>query len=1373
MGIGAYVSGLLQRQLPAVAAGQTFWRDGFDGVLLFVDIAESSALTERYAAAGPHGAEHLNALLDRYFGTVFDIVLAHGGDVAHVEGDAVLAVWRSDADGAAAAHRAAAAALALRDASAGRSSARDDTALRHRVALAAGPIAVAGLVEGARRGFLVVTGAPMHDLAALVHAGAPGEVMLGASIAEQLAGAAEIDWPAPAHGRLIALHTAPSPGVPAAAAAGVDGRLQRFLPPIVVERAAAVEAGWLAEFRMLSAVYVNLRGLDPGAGQAAVRIQRALGAIGAAIAPLTAGVSELVVGDKGVVAIIAIGLPGEAREHNAGRALEAARRVRLALADEGFVAAIGVASGPAFCGDVGSTVRRHYLVTGALMHRGARLMQAAGDDRILVDDATLQAVAGVGRFRFAPSAGVAVKGLREPLRAHRLEAPDAGDTRVRGWRSLHGRAQEVDAFERALDALAAGAGGVISIEAESGGGKSRLLDRLRGAAQARGAMVYSAVASPFEALEAYAGWRGLLRQLLARAGDAPRPAPALLRARLIDALTGDPAEAKAALVEDILPLQFGDPGLAGQIAGQARLAGLEELLAALLHRAAADQPIVVMIDDLQWLDDPSAQLASALARRALPVLWVVASRPPDGAASQQARRLLESAQARWALAPLAREAIDAIVCDLLRVQDIPLRLGDFIHGRCEGLPFHAEQLTLALAERGIVAVDDGRCRISTADLDIGVVPQNLRELIVGRLDRLDAAQQVTAKVASLIGLGVTADAVRALHPFPAEHARIEAMLAELAAASILVPAGDTAGPETYAFSHAMIREATYDLLTLAQRRPLHRQRAEFLERRHRDDLEPHLAELAEHWERAAEPRAAIGYRRQAASQALRRSANHDALAHIAHLRRVAADAGITLPGADEAELACMQGDACHELSRFEEAHAWYRRCAELSGIRVPGSRAALAAGIAAESGRQLAHRLGLMGRARDAAAQARDRLAAHIYTRLAEHAYFHGDAAGLLHSTLTALNRAERAAAVAEMVEGFGGLAIGFGTAGLHRLARFYRRRAVARAEQGGSLHDLGFAHLLSAVYSFHAGDWAAMDVHCDSGAALYARLGDRFRYQSCCVIRAYGDLLRGDYTQAERALRAFGEDAEQVDNVPVRAWVLAGRALVDMLLGRPPAEALRRVALARDDRLLHDAERLLCDGIEAAAQLQAGQPGQALRAAATALQNMRQSAPTMGIALFSVTAVADVYVTTAERAAAAGDADAAARLDAARAGCHAATAYARKIDICRPRERLLRGRVAFLSGRPRAAAAQFRKGIAEAVGHAMPLDEALCRLALAEIPGAAAEQQEQRRLGRAIVDRLGADPWLAWPAPAATVPRSNPLDAREHSATLSPDTRP
>jgi len=215
---------------------------------------------------------------------------------------------------------------------------------------------------------------------------------------------------------------------------------------------------------------------------------------------------------------------------------------------------------------------------------------------------------------------------------------------------------------------------------------------------------------------------------------------------------------------------------------------------------------------------------------------------------------------------------------------------------------------------------------------------------------------------------------------------------------------------------------------------------------------------------------------------------------------------------------------------------------------------------------------------------------------------------------------------------------------------------------------------------------------------------------------------------------------AEAVDNAPVRAWVLAGMGILDMLRGLPPRRTLEHMKAAADEAL-HPAERLLCDGLEAAARLRAGEFEQAGHAATRALDSMRESVCTMGIAFFSVCAVAEVHLALAEQAMLQG-APHEALTTQAREACRRVWQYAAKTRICRPRAHLLTGRLALLGHRNRRAAAQFRLALVEAERLAMPLERGICYLWLAKIPGETPVRECHAARGAAVLQQLGADPW-------------------------------
>src|SRR5262249_53524826 len=264
----------------------------------------------------------------------------------------------------------------------------------------------------------------------------------------------------------------------------------------------------------------------------------------------------------------------------------------------------------------------------------------------------------------------------------------------------------------------------------------------------------------------------------------------------------------------------------------------------------------------------------------------------------------------------------------------------------------------------------------------------------------------------------------------------------------------------YAFRHTLIQGVTYDLLTYAQRRPLHQRIARYLEETYGDALEPHYAALGDHWERAEVPDAAIFYRISAADIAVQRYANDDALFHLDRAERIAVSFNVELSPYDLLRCTRIRADACQELTRFEEANAHFRRVAELRRITIPTTRAEQMVGVVKEVAEQTLRRAGIIRTQSSGVQREEDCLAAHIYMRVAEYDYFTNDTMGVAHASLASLNRAERARALPEVVNACGGLAVGLTAIGLLRLARFYRDRSIGLASTAGSSSARGFAEL-------------------------------------------------------------------------------------------------------------------------------------------------------------------------------------------------------------------------------------------------------------------------------------------------------------------------
>ena len=1336
-----FTSQLLREELARAQDGEGSRFRDIDGIVLFVDIVDSTSMTDAIAATGPDGAERLGGLLNDYFRHVINLVSAHGGDVVSIDGDAVIALWRADGSTSAHARSAARAAIALRDIDL-YWPLQPPAPLRHRLALAAGKFNSVVLSGAGGRCFHVLAGEPLRTIGAILHRGEPGEVIIDDGTAQMLGDAAALK---PIHAPVTATHraarldflvgAASEDLLPVRAATPtLWSAPESFLPRVVVVRSQSGLGAWMMEFRVLTLVYARLGASDVADAAAGARLHRMFEVVTQATEALDVEIFRVVADEKGVIALIACGLPPFSSESNAAYAVGIAERIREDASKLGVSLSLGVTTGRVFCGLIGDTARREYVLNGPVMNYGARLMQAADDD-VLYDAETVRAASG--RFAFSAAEEILVKGRGRPLAVHRLSQAFAAPTPFpAGQKALVGRDAE---YAELTERLGSGDGGLVVLEGEPGAGKSRLLQALRETADRRGYPAIEAATHAIERATPYYVFRSLLRQLLRERGDGESVSLPVLRTRLHEALAATDLGEKAALIEDVMPLGLPSTDLAAQIRGAARQAGIEDIVVALAARKTADRTPLILLDDLHWIDALSADLLLALARRLPQLLIVATSRPLDVTEAPHGGRVLQRASRRIPVARIDSKGTAQIISDLLNAESVPRRLVEFVYGQSEGLPIHIEQLVLSLQEHGLIEARDGKCFVHASDLMTAAVPHKLRDLVVGRIDALGQVDQLVAKVASVIGRVFEMEALRAIYPIPTETLSLEASVRSLARAGILEPAsgGDSAA---HAFRHVIIQEATYDLLSYAQRRSLHLGLVELIERRHAEALEPHYSELAHHCEHAGETPRAVEFRLSAASLAVLRSANDDALMHVERADRLAKRERLALSDAQRSQFAFLRGEALHALARFSEAESHFKECMRLNGIERPQTPLRMRLSTLGQVGRQAVHRFGLMRAPRDEAMRRRERLSALMHTRLAEHAYFMCRSAELEHDTLAALNQAEKVGAVSETIGGYGALAIGLGTTRLYALGRYYRQRAIDESKRVGDLRDQGFARLYGGVYSVHTCDWDDARTHLQEGAKVFERLGDRFRRQSCRSLLSNIATAMGEYRDSRAILSEFGPDAEAAWTISVRVWLLAGMTTLDMFEGRPPAAAVRRMAFARELGL-HPAEGYLCDGITAAALLRSGDVEGARRIADRALQNMLDAFCTMGSAWNSVTAVAEVFLELLERSQRHGGRDAAIHARAAEA-CRAVSAYAARTRICRPRALVLEGRLALAEERKGRAVAHFQRALGWARRLRMPLEEALSHLGLAEALADSGARGRHYEQGVSMLNALGARPW-------------------------------
>lgn len=1234
-----------------------------DAVVLIADIVDSTGLTDRYGAFGLKGAEDLGGVLDAYFAEMTTIVEHHGGMVARIAGDAVFAIWRSGENQ----HAAARAALA-----AGREMhvalILEELGLAHRLTIDSGPIRLSVLGEDAERRFFLVSGRPLRAMADQSLRGGPGELRVSPWTIEQ------------ANATNVSTETAPLTfGEPVEA-----GDFAELIPPLVRRRIDLGLADWMAEFRTLSVVYVGLPQALSGD-----EIRRAFLAIESAAAQAEVGIWDVVEEDKGLVVKVILGLPPYARERDAVAALDVACRARRSLADIGMSAGIGVATGPAFCGEVGGSTRREHIAVGQVMNYGARLMQAA-DGGILCDEATSQAARD--SFDTTEVFTVQVRGRAEPLSARRV-AYLAEAARPDGGTDVGapiGRTEAVNALEATLSGAAQGKDSAIIVQGEAGVGKTVLLRHAVHRAESLGLKVIGARASLTERSTAF----HMLRRLLASFVGAPR-APAdreTTLAAMRSTLREEGHSARLFLLDDVFPPTERESGSTG-LTGAARRTLLEDLIVRFLNARRGTTPLVVIIDDLQWVDVASREVLGGVRQRLRRILFLMATRESDAAGSASDRLTKEHRVIPLNRLPLTDTA--TIARAELGVERIPPRLADYLQERSGGLPLHARQLLLSLVERGSVSVRNGRCVVEPGALAGDSAPATLRGLVIERIDRLTPFDQITAKSASVIGPHFSLELLRSIHPVHPDAARLRGAIARLENAGFV----ERRGSGRWAFPHAILRETLYEMTPFGQKSALHVNLARRMEVANWTDGDATSAELAWHWEAGGVPSKAVDRLIDAGRGALRAHAVPDALDHAANIERIAVEAVLDLQPRQRVELERLRADGLQELGRINEAEHHFRRCAKFAGLTLPRSRPALIAGLAIETFRHGVARLGIASPRAGGAKLDRDQLAAHICMRLAEHDYFASDTLGVMYGTLKSLNHAKRCLSTVEMTQGYAGLAVGLGVAGLASAARTYAEQALRLAKAYGDVHALGLAHMMATVAKFPSGAWDEAGDHARLGATHFEVAGDSFRRQSCTVLLAYVQAARGNWSEARGTLERTPDATGDIEVASVRAWAAACNGMLDCVQNTRPDAALEALRACLADPL-GPADRLVCLGPMAILQLATGDRDGAIKSAKEALTVSRAKAPKLGITFVSLPRIVETFLAVED-------------IDRARQALSAARAFAGTVRIARPHTDYAAGQLASALGRTARARRYWRRGQVSAEAMGMVFEAAICRDAL------------------------------------------------------------
>jgi tetratricopeptide (TPR) repeat protein len=526
-----------------------------------------------------------------------------------------------------------------------------------------------------------------------------------------------------------------------------------------------------------------------------------------------------------------------------------------------------------------------YSAIGETVHLAARMEQLATAGTILLAPATLQLTEGYVQVQALGP--IQVRGLSEPVEVYELLGAGTARSRfqataARGLTRFVGRDAELETLRRTLEQAGAGHGQVVALVGEPGVGKSRLVWEFSHSHRTQGWLVLASGSVSYGRATSYLPVIELLKRYC---GIESRDDPRRMREQLTGKLlTLDPALhlALPALLA-LLDLPADDPAWAELDPAQRKQRTLEALKRLLL-RESQQQPLLLVFEDLHWIDAETQALLDSLVD-SLPtvrILLLVNYRPEYEHAWHR-----KTYYQQLRLDPLPAASADELLAALLgpgsgqrgpapTADDALLELKRLLIERTEGNPFFLEESVRSLVETSVLVGERGGYRLVRALPEIRV-PATVQAVLAARIDRLGPEAKRLLQAAAVIGKDLRLPLLLAIADAPEQEVRAE--LTRLQDAELLYETRLFPDLE-YTFKHALTHEVAYQGLLHARRRALHARIVEAIEQLATERVVEQAERLAHHALRGELWEQAVGYLRQAGLRAMARAANREAVTHL-------------------------------------------------------------------------------------------------------------------------------------------------------------------------------------------------------------------------------------------------------------------------------------------------------------------------------------------------------------------------------------------------------------------------------------------------------------------------------------------------------------
>jgi class 3 adenylate cyclase/tetratricopeptide (TPR) repeat protein len=569
-----------------------------------------------------------------------------------------------------------------------------------------------------------------------------------------------------------------------------------------------------------------------------------------------------------------------AHEDHAQRACHAALATQKALMSYSeslknrygidFKMRIGLNSGPVVVGSIGDDLRMDYTAQGDTANLASRMESNAQPGGVLVSGHINRQAKEF--FEFEAIGEIQVKGKEGPVEAYRLIKPTEVQTRIaasaaKGLTRFVGREREIETLKEAYAKVQSGEGQVVGIVGEAGVGKSRLLLEFRNTLPKGEYTYFEGRCLHYGGSMPYLPILDVTRSFIGvKEGEQEH----VIRNKLKERILGLDQNLAHVIppYQELLSLKVDDEEFAKLEPKQKREKTFEAIRD-LLIRGSQDRPLVLVVEDLHWIDKTTEEFLGYMIGW-LPttrILLLLLYRPEytHQWGSKSYYRLIT-------LGHLSTSTSAELVAAILEGGDVVPELRELILNRAAGNPLFMEELTHSLLQNGSIQKKDD-CFVLARDVSTDQVPDTIQGIIAARMDRLEESLKRIMQVAAVIGREF---AFRILETITEMKEELKSGLVNLQGLEFIYEKSLFPDLE-YIFRHALVQEVAYNSLLINRRKEIHEKIGRAIESLYPTSLEEFCEMLAYHYSKSGNLAKAYEYLKESAKKAFRNDSTFEAV----------------------------------------------------------------------------------------------------------------------------------------------------------------------------------------------------------------------------------------------------------------------------------------------------------------------------------------------------------------------------------------------------------------------------------------------------------------------------------------------------------------